>query len=170
MHPGYDPRPEAMRNAAFGGLRLTRSRSQPRETGMGVQTAQAQDDAQGKTRVILLGPRAQQIIGPYLLEVEPDEYLFSPKRSERLRRIDQRRRRKTRVQRSQQGDARRRRSPKRKAGEKYTTTSYRRAIHRACGRPESRRGDRTGCGTAWQPQSGRRPISKPSQRSSVIRP
>ena len=86
----------------------------------------------GKKRIVLLGPRAQQIIGPYLLEAEPDEYLFSPKRSEQLRHIDQRRRRKTRVQPSQQGDARRRRNPKRQAGEKYTTTSYRRAIHRAC--------------------------------------
>lgn len=86
----------------------------------------------GKRRVVLIGPQAQAILAGYLLEREPEEYLFSPKSSEKLRHIDMRRRRKSPVQPSQQGGARRARKPKRPPRDHYDTAAYRRAIHRAC--------------------------------------
>jgi integrase len=82
-----------------------------------------------RDRIIFIGPQAQGILGPYL-DREPEAYCFDPRESEKLRRIDQRRRRKTKVQPSQQD--RHKTKPKRTPKEKYSTTSYRRAIHRAC--------------------------------------
>ena len=83
----------------------------------------------GRERAIHIGPRGQAILAPYLLR-EADAHAFSPVDSERTRRAEQRTRRQTRVQPSQVD--RSKAKPKRKAGDRYTTGSYRRAIHRAC--------------------------------------
>lgn len=85
----------------------------------------------GRERVVPIGPTAQRILTPYM-DRDETAYCFSPAESEKLRRIDQRRRRKSKVQPSQQGDRRRKRRPKKHPGEKYTAITYRRAIHRAC--------------------------------------
>lgn len=83
----------------------------------------------GRERVVCIGPKAQAILSPYLMDREPEDYCFSPRESEQLRKIDLRRRRKTPVQPSQQN--RRKRRPKRFAGVRYDRCSYYRAVVRA---------------------------------------
>jgi len=83
----------------------------------------------GRKRIVFIGPKAQDILRPYLLR-EGESYCFSPRESEQKRRAKQRVQRKTKVQPSQLN--RRKRNPKRKVGSHYTRDSYRRAIHRAC--------------------------------------
>ncbi len=83
----------------------------------------------GKDRVIMIGPRAQDVLRPYLLRGKED-YCFSPAESERKRKEKMREGRKTKVQPCQRD--RSKRNPKRTPGERYNKDSYRRAIHRAC--------------------------------------
>ena len=83
----------------------------------------------GRERIIHIGPRAQAVLSPYLLR-DAGAYCFSPVDSEKKRRAEQRAQRKTRVQPSQMD--RSKAKPKITAGARYTTGSYRRAIHRAC--------------------------------------
>ncbi|MCE9552866.1 MAG: site-specific integrase [Planctomycetes bacterium] len=83
-----------------------------------------------KERVIFLGPRAQQILAPYLLR-DAESYCFVPSDSERRRSRALRSRRKTRVQPSQQG-RRGRTSPPRSYADCYEKQAYNRAIRRAC--------------------------------------
>jgi integrase len=85
----------------------------------------------GHTRIILLGPRAIEIVRRRLVPNVTD-YLFSPARALAEWNAARRVARKTRVQPSQQ--FRRRKRPKTKAGERYTTGTYRQAIERACKR------------------------------------
>lgn len=94
----------------------------------------------GRERVIFIGPKAQDVLRPYLLR-DTTAYCFVPAESERKRNAVRREARQTPITPSQ-----RRRWPKpkrrRAPGEKYTTQSYRRAIHRAC--------DKTGI-ERWSP-------------------
>lgn len=81
----------------------------------------------GHRREILIGPRAQQILLPYLLR-EPHSYCFSPDDSERKRRATMRERRRSKVQKSQID--RSKSPPKRRP--RYDKNSYALAIRRAC--------------------------------------
>ena len=87
----------------------------------------------GKNRPIPIGPKAQAILTPYLAEKEetPESFLFSPKDSVQLQRIEKRRKRKTfnkqgRVQPSQRNRAKP--NPKRTPREQYSKDSYAHAI------------------------------------------
>lgn len=83
------------------------------------------------SRVIYLGPQAQRLIRPMLLN-DLDAYIFSPSRALRELAVMKRQRRKTRVQPSQ---LRRDQLAKpRDLGDHYTTCSYARAIAYACDR------------------------------------
>jgi integrase len=81
----------------------------------------------GIERRIALGPKAREILGPWLKPDRPEAYLFSPAEAEAERIATMRANRKSKVQPSQQD----RRGPKRtkKPGSVYTTDSYRQAIH-----------------------------------------
>jgi integrase len=84
----------------------------------------------GHDRLILIGPRAQDLLRPYL-DVEPTAYCFSPAVSERKRNAVRRANRKTPMtpsQKARRPKAKRRRAP----SDRYDTRSYRRAIARAC--------------------------------------
>jgi integrase len=83
-----------------------------------------------RERVIPIGPKTQAILTAYLFDREPEEPLFSPNESERLRSIERRRQRKTPVQPSQRN--RKQKNRQRKPGREYTTTTYARAVRRAC--------------------------------------
>jgi integrase len=83
----------------------------------------------GFARVVLIGPRGQEILKPWL-RLNVEEYLFQPWEAVTALRTDQRSRRKTRVQPSQQN--RKKKNPKRKPGGRYTVRSYAVAIGRAC--------------------------------------
>ena len=89
----------------------------------------------GKTCKKAIGPRAQAILMPYLIDKQdtPEAFLFSPTDSENARKFTMRENRKTKVCPSQaKRNAQRKVSPKRTFADQYTNDSYRRAIHRAC--------------------------------------
>jgi len=86
----------------------------------------------GHHRTILLGPRARKIVTVFLTDRPVNAYLFSPTEAEHERRVEQRSNRQTPVWPSHQARYERQRTPHpaRAAGQRYTTTSYRRAIQR----------------------------------------
>ncbi len=86
----------------------------------------------GRDRVIMLGPRAQAIIKPYL-RTDTEAFLFSPAVAEDRRNAERRAKRKSPMTPSQ-AKRRRKRKPKRIPQSRYTVDSYRRAIHRGCDR------------------------------------
>lgn len=85
----------------------------------------------GRERVILIGSRKQAIITPYL-DRELEQYILSHSELERLRRLDVHQERKTPLSCGNLPGTNREKRPKRTAGSYYTTTSYGRAITRAC--------------------------------------
>ena len=85
----------------------------------------------GRDRVILIGPRAQDILRPYLLRAS-DAFCFSPDESERKRRRAAHENRTTPAKYGNGPGTCRTRNRKRPPSGQYTNDSYRRAIHRAC--------------------------------------
>lgn len=84
----------------------------------------------GHKRVVMLGPKAQAILSPFLT-ADREQFLFSPAVAEAERRAARRESRKSPLTPSQQ--ARRLKStPKRTAGDFYSKDSYARCIKRAC--------------------------------------
>jgi len=84
-----------------------------------------------RDRIIAIGPKAQDMLRPYLLR-EEQAYCFAPSDSERKRRREQHEQRVTPLKYGNRPGSNRKRKPKRSAGDCYTNDSYRRAIHRAC--------------------------------------
>jgi len=83
-----------------------------------------------RRRVVFLGPRAQQVLRP-LLKHDLSAYLFNPTEAESSRNCQRREQRQSRMTPSQALRSAKA-NPKRTPGHRYTTASYRRAIHRAC--------------------------------------
>jgi integrase len=83
-----------------------------------------------RPRVIFLGPKAQDVVRPFL-KADPDAYVFSPKEAEAERNAAKRAGRTSPMTPSQ---ARRRpkRNRKRAPGNRYTPTTYRKCVTRAC--------------------------------------
>jgi integrase len=79
----------------------------------------------GHQRVVSIGPKAQQILLPFL---QPDvqAYIFTPTQAQAERNIEKRKHRRSDVQPSQV--CRKKARPQRQPGERYTTASYRRAL------------------------------------------
>jgi integrase len=84
----------------------------------------------GRERVICIGPKGQDVLRPYLLR-EKESYCFVPAESERKRLAGRHERRRTPLSCGNRPGTNRRRRPKKRPGNRYTTGSYRRAIHRA---------------------------------------
>ncbi len=84
-----------------------------------------------KDRIIAIGPRAQQVLAPYLVDREPEAFCFSPAESVSRRRASAAAKRKRPLSTGSRPGSNRVASPRRKANDRYTTDSYRRAIHRA---------------------------------------
>lgn len=80
----------------------------------------------GHRRLIPLGPQAQELLRPYL-DRPPEVFVFSPREALEQKGVDRRRKRKTPITPSQ-SRRQRMKKPKRPKGERYTTSSYRRAI------------------------------------------
>jgi integrase len=85
----------------------------------------------GRERVIFIGPKGQDVLRPYLLR-EKSAFCFCPAEGERKRRAILHQQRRTPVGYGNGPGTNRKADPQRAAGQKYTTGSYRRAIHRAC--------------------------------------
>jgi integrase len=84
----------------------------------------------GHERTIFIGPKAQEIIKPWL-RTDLQAYLFSPASTEETRNANCRRQRKTPMTPSQ-AKRKRKRHRQRPWGERYHAASYRQAILRAC--------------------------------------
>lgn len=85
----------------------------------------------GRQRLIYIGPRAQQILLEFLIPGSID-YCFRPCDSERQRRELLSARRTTPIAYGNRVGSNRSTTPRKSPGDKYTSDSYRRAIHRAC--------------------------------------
>lgn len=88
----------------------------------------------GRQRKIFIGPKAQGLLRPYLLR-DKTAHCFAPVDSERKRRADQRKRRKTRVQPSQVNRAKAK--PTWKLRDRYDKDGYCRAIVRAADKSDA---------------------------------
>jgi integrase len=88
----------------------------------------------GRDRIVLIGPQSQEILGPLVDQARPEDYVFSPVRSEAIRREQLSKRRKTPLWPLHLTRNRRKRKarPIRAPKERYDSTSYARAIARAC--------------------------------------
>ncbi|MBI3467949.1 MAG: tyrosine-type recombinase/integrase [Planctomycetes bacterium] len=84
----------------------------------------------GHTRVIYFGPRAQEVLSPWL-KTDLQAYLFSPKEAEAARNAERREERQSPMTPSQ-ANRRPKRNAKRLKRDHYDVASYRRAIARAC--------------------------------------
>ncbi|MFH1745825.1 MAG: site-specific integrase [Planctomycetota bacterium] len=87
--------------------------------------AEHKTEHHGHERVVWIGPKAQDILRPWL-QTNLTAYVFSPARARERRYASMREDRKTHVQPSQID--RRKRRPKRLPGERWTSDSYHRAI------------------------------------------
>lgn len=83
----------------------------------------------GHERQIHLGPRAQQVLLPFLSR-DPAAFAFSPREAAEERNREKRKRRRSRVQPSQRD--RRRPDARRTPGDAYSVRAYYRAVRRAC--------------------------------------
>lgn len=84
----------------------------------------------GKARLVVIGPRAQAVLAPYLLR-GADEFCFRPAESERRRLAERHARRRTPLSCGNRPGTNRRRRPRRVPGDCYDTRAYARAIRRA---------------------------------------
>lgn len=87
-------------------------------------------DYLGHARPIFLGPRAQEILRPWLVD-DPSAYLFSPAAAVEARNASRRAARKTPLTPSQRA-RKRKRDPKRPARGRYDKNAYGQAVARAC--------------------------------------
>ncbi len=83
-----------------------------------------------RSRVVFIGPRGQYVLRPYLLR-DHQAFCFSPAEVDQKRRREAHEDRKTPLSCGNVPGSNRRRKPKRAPGTRYTTSSYRRAIHNA---------------------------------------
>ncbi len=84
----------------------------------------------GHSRVILIGPKAQEVLRPWL-RLNLMEYLFQPREAREQFDAERRANRKSKVPPSQAAH-KRKTKPKRKPGERYRVTSYDHAVMIAC--------------------------------------
>ncbi|MGE3180102.1 MAG: hypothetical protein AB7N71_00590 [Phycisphaerae bacterium] len=84
----------------------------------------------GADRIVHLGPRAQEVVKPFL-RADLDRYLFDPRDAEETRLRAAELARKTPRTCGNRRGTNRKRKPKRSPGDRYTPASYGRAIKRA---------------------------------------
>lgn len=85
-------------------------------------------------RTIVLGPRAQAVLEPFLDGRDPEAFVFSPAEAEAERRAAASAARKTPLSCGNRVGTNRALDPERAVGDRYTTPSYYVAIRRACDR------------------------------------
>lgn len=85
-----------------------------------------------RERVIYFGPRAQEVLRPFLRERATTAYVFSPTEMDAEHREALHKSRKTPLSCGNRPGTNRRQTPAKRPGDHYTTSSYRRAIGYAC--------------------------------------
>jgi site-specific recombinase XerD len=83
----------------------------------------------GRQRIIAIGPKAQDVLRPYLLRAA-DQCCFMPAESERKRLQARHAERRTPLSYGNRPGSNRKRRPKTEPGDRYTTCTYRQAIRR----------------------------------------
>lgn len=83
-----------------------------------------------QSRVIFIGPKAKEILLPYMLR-PAESYCFSPVETDQRRRAEQHAERKTPLSCGNRPGTNRKSSPRRTPGQTYNTRSYGRAVRRA---------------------------------------
>ena len=96
-----------------------------------------------RRRVIYLGPKAQEVLRPFLRDRPLGAYCFSPQEAEEERLAKRHEERKTALIFGNAPGRNRVRNPKRQPTERYTANSYRQAIARACKKAKVVTGTRT---------------------------
>ncbi len=115
-----------------GELVLIRPADIDRTSNPWLYTPQAhKTEHHGRPRRIYLGPKAQEILAPFLQRAA-DRFCFSPSESVMERRALRTAARVTPVQYGNRPGTNRKSRPKRTPGDRYEVDSYRRAIDRAC--------------------------------------
>jgi len=92
--------------------------------------AEHKTEHHGRQRIIYIGPKAQDVLRPYLLR-PAEAFCFSPQDSEAKRREEQHAKRKTPLRWGNRPGTNRKRKPKKQPRDSYDKNSYRRAIARA---------------------------------------
>ena len=90
-------------------------------------------DHHGRKRIVCMGPEAQALLAPYL-ERDADSYCFSPEENVREWKAEKHANRVTPLSCGNRPGSRERKNGKRTPRRKYDSSSYRRAVHRACDR------------------------------------
>lgn len=85
----------------------------------------------GRDRVVFVGPAAQRVLKPFLLP-DLNAHVFSPSRSERVRRAAMHAARKTPLSCGNRPGTNCKSTPVKVPGDRYTTESYGRAVANAC--------------------------------------
>jgi len=85
----------------------------------------------GRTREIFLGPRAQEVLAPFMSR-GAQEFLFSPREAEAERRAARAAARKTPISCGNRAGTNRKPEPMKSAGDRYDARSYYRAVQYAC--------------------------------------
>ena len=86
----------------------------------------------GYSREIRIGPKAQNILEPFLTKLDLSAFIFSPTDAEASRREILHRQRRTPMSWGNRPGSNRRRKPKQTPGERYSVSAYRRAVERGC--------------------------------------
>ena len=92
--------------------------------------AEHKTEHHGRQRIIYIGPKAQDVLRPYLLR-PAEAFCFSPQDSEAKRREEKHAKRKTPLRWGNRPGTNRKRKPKKQPRDSYDKNSYRRAIARA---------------------------------------
>ncbi len=90
----------------------------------------------GHTREIYLGPKAQEVIRPFL-KADVTAYLFSPAQADRARRDRLQAKRRTPLGYGNKPGSNRKRKPRKTPGEHYTSLSYGHAIRAGCDKADA---------------------------------
>lgn len=85
-----------------------------------------------QTRTIYFGPRAQEVLEPFVEERAPDAYMFSPAEAMAEQYARRHARRQIKLSSGNRPGSNRRASPAKQPGSHYTAASYGRAIQYAC--------------------------------------
>lgn len=85
-----------------------------------------------KERVIYFGPRAQELLRPFLTDRPTNAYLFSPAEADAERRAARHEMRCTPLSCGNRPGTNRKVAPRRQPGHRYTTPAYHRAVEYAC--------------------------------------
>jgi integrase len=86
----------------------------------------------GQTRTIFIGPKAQAVLAPFLMKMNPTAHVFTPAAAIEEMRQRRAEARKTPMSCGNRPGSNRKRRPARLIGQSYDVAAYRRAIARAC--------------------------------------